>query len=201
MPNKDMPHFLDQDRPAKVKEIYRALKRDHPEMPAEVKARIAARKGKKTPQSRKPPESGGPKYKAPIDYVKNGEKYVKVAREETRGQLVTKVASIVKEALSPMLYDKVLFSRASQYLRAGTPAAKSINRNTPEIIKANKKLVEHSDKLSDFLGKAYYEGPKETRRAILSAKKDVAEIAGKYISPRKTPLAWKLRNFLQAFNR
>lgn len=63
---KDMPPFLKQDRPAKVKEIYSALKRDHPDMPAEMKARIAARKGKKSPQSRKPPETGGPKYKAPI---------------------------------------------------------------------------------------------------------------------------------------
>jgi len=62
----DMPHFLDQDRPAKVKEIYSAIKRDHPDMPAEMKARIAARKGKKSPESRKPPETGGPKYKAPI---------------------------------------------------------------------------------------------------------------------------------------
>jgi hypothetical protein len=62
----DMPHFLDQDRPAKVKEIYGALKRDHPDMPAEMKARIAARKGKKSPESRKPPETGGPEYKAPI---------------------------------------------------------------------------------------------------------------------------------------
>jgi hypothetical protein len=37
----DMPSFTKQDRPAKVKEIYRALKRDHPEMPAGKKARIA----------------------------------------------------------------------------------------------------------------------------------------------------------------
>lgn len=42
-----MPHFTDQDRPKKVKEIYKALKRDHPEMPAESKARIAESKGEK----------------------------------------------------------------------------------------------------------------------------------------------------------
>jgi len=38
--------FLQQDRPAKVKEIYSALKRDHPEYSAEKKARIASSKGK-----------------------------------------------------------------------------------------------------------------------------------------------------------
>ena len=38
---KDMPSFTAQNRPAKVKEIYLALKRDHPNMPAGKKARIA----------------------------------------------------------------------------------------------------------------------------------------------------------------
>lgn len=52
--------FLKQDRPGKVKEIYRALKRDHPGMPAEMKARISARQGK--PGSQKQ----GPPYKGPI---------------------------------------------------------------------------------------------------------------------------------------
>ena len=33
---KDMPKFTEQDRPEKVKEIYKALKRDHPGMPAEL---------------------------------------------------------------------------------------------------------------------------------------------------------------------
>ena len=52
--------FLKQDRPKKVKEIYRALKRDHPDMPAEMKARIAARQGKPGKQRQ------GPPYDAPI---------------------------------------------------------------------------------------------------------------------------------------
>lgn len=53
---KDMPSFTDQDRPESVKKIYRALKRDHPEMPAEQKARIAAKQGKpgKQKQSKTP---------------------------------------------------------------------------------------------------------------------------------------------------
>lgn len=42
---KDTSHFTEQDRPDKVKDVYRALKREHPEYPAELKARIAASKG------------------------------------------------------------------------------------------------------------------------------------------------------------
>ena len=52
--------FLKQDRPEKVKAIFRALKREHPEMPAEMKARIAARQGKPGKQHQ------GPPYKGPI---------------------------------------------------------------------------------------------------------------------------------------
>lgn len=54
----DMPAFTSQARPAKVKGIYSALKRDHPEMPAEMKARIAARQGKPGRQSQGPPYKG-----------------------------------------------------------------------------------------------------------------------------------------------
>jgi hypothetical protein len=42
----DMPPFLEQDRPEKVKDIYSALKRDHPEYSAGKKARIASSKAK-----------------------------------------------------------------------------------------------------------------------------------------------------------
>jgi hypothetical protein len=55
-----MKPFLEQDRPEGVKKIYRALKRDHPEMSAEMKARIAARQGKPGKQKQ------GPPYKGPI---------------------------------------------------------------------------------------------------------------------------------------
>lgn len=57
---RDMPSFTSQDRPKKVKEIYRALKREHPTMPAEMKARIAARQGKPGKQKQ------GPPYKGPV---------------------------------------------------------------------------------------------------------------------------------------
>ena len=52
--------FLKQDRPKGVKRIYKALKRDHPEMPAAMKARIAARQGKPGKQHQ------GPPYAAPL---------------------------------------------------------------------------------------------------------------------------------------
>lgn len=71
--------FLDQDRPEKVKEIYRALKRDHPSMPAEMKARIASRKGKGSAEARKPPETGGPAHKAPVTA-----KYTQAARKRDK---------------------------------------------------------------------------------------------------------------------
>jgi len=58
--------FTRQDRPEKTKDIYKALKRDHPGMPAEMKARIALRKSRKTLQARRSPKGGGPAYKAPI---------------------------------------------------------------------------------------------------------------------------------------
>jgi hypothetical protein len=38
---KDMPSFLKQDRDPKAKEVYRALKKEHPEYSAGKKARIA----------------------------------------------------------------------------------------------------------------------------------------------------------------
>jgi hypothetical protein len=64
---RDMPHFTEQDRPKKVKEIYRALKREHPGMPAEMKARIAARQGKPGKQKQ------GPPYKGPLTDKKSHE--------------------------------------------------------------------------------------------------------------------------------
>ena len=70
---RDMPHFTDQDRPKKVKEIYRALKREHPSMPAEMKARIAARQGRHGKQHQ------GPPYKGPL--TKKGSKMSLERRE------------------------------------------------------------------------------------------------------------------------
>lgn len=79
---KKMPHFTEQNRPEKVKEIYRALKRDHPNMPAEVKARIASRKGSPDPEKRKP----GPPYKGKLHYKRSKGRYVKKSEEILSGQ-------------------------------------------------------------------------------------------------------------------
>lgn len=69
----DMPSFTRQDRPEKVKDIYRALKKEHPDMPAEMKARIAARQGKPGKQKQ------GPPYKGPIKERYKGAEELKEA--------------------------------------------------------------------------------------------------------------------------
>jgi hypothetical protein len=69
--------FLKQDRPRKVKEIYSALKREHPGMPAEMKARIAARQGKPGKQKQ------GPPYKGPL--TKAAKKRKEEPREDPSG--------------------------------------------------------------------------------------------------------------------
>jgi hypothetical protein len=61
---KHMPHFTEQDRPEATKKIYKALKREHPGMPAEMKARIAGRQGKPGKQKQ------GPPYTAPLTQKK-----------------------------------------------------------------------------------------------------------------------------------
>lgn len=73
---KDMPSFTSQDRPEGVKDVYRALKREHPDMPEEVKARVAARQGKPGKQHQ------GPPYKAPLnkEYKKKQKKEGGLAR-------------------------------------------------------------------------------------------------------------------------
>lgn len=97
---KDMPHFTEQDRPAKVKEIYKAIKRDHPEYPAELKARIASSKG----------EGGG---EGPKEFKKDKGRYVK------KGELVSFLekaltkegsAGIIKKASDPELAARVIWA-------------------------------------------------------------------------------------------
>lgn len=72
--------FTEQDRPEKVKEIYKALKRDHPDMPAEMKARIAARQGKRGKQKQ------GPPYKGPLTKKGAMKKSARISTE-TLGKL------------------------------------------------------------------------------------------------------------------
>ncbi len=71
--------FLKQKRPRKVKEIYSALKRDHPTMPAEMKARISARQGKPGKQAQ------GPPYSAPL--AKTARRRQQDEREDPPGAL------------------------------------------------------------------------------------------------------------------
>jgi hypothetical protein len=89
---RDMPPFLSQDRPKKVKEIYSALKRDHPDMPAEMKARIAARQGKKGKQKQ------GPPYKAPITSKYKG------ASKEMMGALQKRASDLRNDIVNRARY-------------------------------------------------------------------------------------------------
>jgi hypothetical protein len=93
-----MPSFTAQDRPEKVKAIYRALKREHPDMPAEMKARIAARQGKPGKQKQ------GPPYKAPIkpwQEKKSSAQFQNVLRALSSSE-VEKQAQHVQEGWTPM---------------------------------------------------------------------------------------------------
>jgi hypothetical protein len=89
----EMPHFTEQHRPEKVKEIFNAIKKEHPEMPAEMKARIAESKG-----------STGPHEHAPKNYKWNGDNYVKKGNDMTKQaayELGQKVAEErIKEAFN-----------------------------------------------------------------------------------------------------
>lgn len=96
---KDMPDFLDQNRPKKVKEIYRALKRDHPEMLAEKKARIAARQGKKGKQHQGPPYKGPltkEAYKKVI-VAKLTKEYGKPKKRREKSAIKRELKEVVKE--------------------------------------------------------------------------------------------------------
>lgn len=57
---REMPSFTKQKRPAKVKEIYKALKREKPGMPAAYKARIAGKFGKPGVQEKGRPYTAPP---------------------------------------------------------------------------------------------------------------------------------------------
>ena len=108
----DMPPFEEQDRPEKVKRIYRALKREYGEsMPAEVKARIASRKGSSDPEERK----SGPPYSDPIHYKRKGDKYVKKSYSiEDLKQILRSISSRkeleqIKEVMSDPDIQSIMF--------------------------------------------------------------------------------------------
>ena len=82
----DMPPFLDQDRPTKVKEVYRALKRDHPEYSAEKKARIANSAGKEASVEYRGKTFPG--YNQPIDSDRPEKKKMVLAKKGGQVKLI-----------------------------------------------------------------------------------------------------------------
>jgi len=117
---RDMPHFTEQDRPKKVKEIYSALKRDHPDMPAGMKARIASRQGKPGKQHQ------GPPYKGPLTKDKSASVECFAAAFGSCGGDIDK--ALVK--LEKDGYTKLAFN-----LSAAVPALKSIGSKAVSAVK------------------------------------------------------------------
>ena len=92
-----MPHFEDQDRSQKSKDIFHALDRDHPNMPAEEKARIAGKQGNPGNHHQ------GPPYTAPIHgkYSKKEQEADEEHVENTsKGEREKEVAHEKKETAS-----------------------------------------------------------------------------------------------------
>lgn len=131
---RDMPSFLRQDRPAAVKKIYRALKREHPRMPAEMKARIASRQGRPGTQKQGPPYSGPVTKSAGLvpkkALVAAGALAVPYAvgrkvQNQQQEQVMNKSAAfnigvvdgMSKEALSPALRNRALGMRMARTFR------------------------------------------------------------------------------------
>jgi hypothetical protein len=82
----DMPPFLSQDRPKKVKEIYRALKREHPEYSAGKKARIANAMGKEAEVEYRGKKFPG--YNQPIDSDRPEKKKMVLAKKGDQVKLI-----------------------------------------------------------------------------------------------------------------
>lgn len=82
----DMPPFLSQDRPEKVKEIYRALKREHPEYSAGKKARIANAMGKEAEVEYRGKKFPG--YNQPIDSDRPEKKKMVLAKKGDQVKLI-----------------------------------------------------------------------------------------------------------------
>lgn len=83
---EDMPPFLEQDRPEKVKEIYRALKREHPEYSAGKKARIANAMGKEAEVEYRGKKFPG--YNQPIDSDRPEKKKMVLAKKGDQVKLI-----------------------------------------------------------------------------------------------------------------
>lgn len=82
----DMPPFLRQDRPEKVKEIYRALKREHPEYSAGKKARIANAMGKEAEIEYRGKKFPG--YNQPVDSDRPEKKKMVLAKKGDKVKLI-----------------------------------------------------------------------------------------------------------------
>ena len=137
-----MPSFTKQDRPEKVKEIYRALKREKPSMPAAMKARISAKFGKPGVQKK------GPPYKGPLtkDNIK------KTAKELLIQKVAKKLKGLIYDYSLVFFFDYIRssFSVHEEWLKQNLFAKIIKSREEAEIIKSREeasKVVIISDLL------------------------------------------------------
>lgn len=147
-----MPSFTKQDRPEKVKEIYRALKRDHPEMPAAMKARIAARQGKPGKQKQ------GPPYKGP---------------------LTPKTASACLDALWEEYGPGIHKHAALDYLYRETKQERDAEALTPEFCKLASAFEMNPWELADVVAKNL---DKFAAHSKLSSNPEVVRLAQYYVN-------------------
>ena len=173
--SRDMPHFTDQDRPDKVKEIYGALKREHPGMPAEMKARIAARQGKKGKQHQ------GPPYRGPL--AKESHMSQTSVHERLRHYLVTgqplEKSSAVRAELASILKSAGVERGAARVAARAKPAKGVLERAGKSIGKtydtAKKKVSKNVGKVKKTVGEGYDVAKKKVGEGYGVAKKKVGE--------------------------
>ena len=175
---RDMPHFTDQDRPDKVKEIYGALKREHPGMPAEMKARIAARQGKKGKQHQ------GPPYRGPL--AKESHMSQTSVHERLRHYLVTgqplEKSSAVRAELASILKSAGVERGAARVAARAKPAKGVLERAGKSIGKtydtAKKKVSKNVGKVKKTVGEGYDVAKKKVGEGYEAAKEQGSRVGG-----------------------
>lgn len=123
--------FLKQDRPEKVKEIYKALKRDHPDMPAEMKARIAARQGKPGKQKQGPPYKG--------EIMEKKAKVPSYIRNISSSRIRDLANKTIRRQFSGPVVLKPNISKAEQYI-----ASRASRKEWGRLAGKNKQLLDRA---------------------------------------------------------
>ncbi len=173
---RDMPSFLRQDRPESVKKIYRALKKDHPGMPAAMKARIAARHGRPGKQHQ------GPPYAAPLTEKTSG--------VIGKGALVAgtlAVPYVVGKNVRSQQNDQTMNKQSSFDIGMADGIYKSAAAGVDDLLGG---VVGHrSGKAQKESGEKYVFGPLQAASLILPG--GIGYQAGRYVAHHTEPVKKK----------